>query len=92
MQCTLVKTSETLKELAPSIIRIVCYTEGGGSKFFQKLALATRLHFKEHRFVVRFQPVVIQMFELCSAICSSCVVLCACVHMCARAHTHTHTM
>jgi hypothetical protein len=46
------------------------------------LALAIRLHFKEHRFVVRFQPVVIHMFELCSAICLSCVMLCA--------HTHTH--
>jgi hypothetical protein len=34
MQCTLVKTSETLKEPAPSIIRIVCYTEGEGSRFF----------------------------------------------------------
>jgi hypothetical protein len=34
------------------------------------LALATRRHFKEHRFVVRFQPVVIQMFELCCAVCA----------------------
>jgi len=56
----------------------------GSSKI---LALATRLHFKEHTFVVRFQSVVIQMFELGPAICSSCVVLCA--RICT--HTHTHT-
>jgi len=37
MQYTLVKTSETLKEPDPSIIGIVCYTEGGGSRFFQNV-------------------------------------------------------
>jgi len=45
---------------------------------FKTSALATRLHFKEHRFVVRFQPAVIQMFELCWAVCA---------HM----QTHMHT-
>jgi hypothetical protein len=34
MQCTLVKSSKNLKEPAPSIIRTVGYTEGGGSRFF----------------------------------------------------------
>jgi hypothetical protein len=52
----------------------------GSSKI---LVLATKLHFKEHRFIVRFKPVAIQIFELGSVICSSCFVLC--VHIC----THT---